>query len=207
VTGTLDDYRWAESDDDIYMSLAITWVAEADSPDKVFSAGGNRWRSTGRSTLAQCLDFHRGGFDAEHEPLLVDHLGDWLVLVAPNGFEYSYPGVAAGASRIGRLITVFWNVEAVMRVIVAENGRVVRTFDPLFYDGDAEALPEEAGLGFGADHARLHAASLLFAERLTGRPLTESWLLAEHDGYLIDRRAWEPDDRGCERVLPLDLSN
>ncbi len=126
-----------------------------------------------------------------------------MVLLARNGYELSYPGAAAGASRLGRVITVFWNVNAVMRFVLAHDGQVRRSFDPLL-PGDSEGvpLPEEAGLPFGEPAAMLRAAALVLAERLSGVRVTEDWILGPHEVVLLTRRVFAPDDPGCTAVVP-----
>jgi hypothetical protein len=62
-----------------------------------------------------------------------------------------------------------------MSAAFARDGVLIRTFDPLLYDGDAAALPEERGLPFGVAHAR--AAALAFLARITGVVIERDWLL------------------------------
>jgi Family of unknown function (DUF6461) len=133
-----------------------------------------------------------GGFDPHWEPLLVGGLDGWLVLIAPNGFEFSPPEVVAGASMLGRVVSAYWNVNGVMRFLVADAGRITRRFDPVIY-GDAEGnpLPEEADLPFGEPGEPLSAMSLLLAERLTGQRVTRDWLMSEHDAVVLRRRTWD----------------
>jgi hypothetical protein len=138
-------------------------------------------------TLDTVLDIV-DGFVFGREPLLLDRLGVWHVLLAPNGFEFSYPGVGARVSRIGRFVSVFWNVNSVMRILVAERGEVRRDFDPLLIaDSAGEPLPEEAGLPFGQPGAPLRAACLVLTERLTGQRVSRDWLFSEHPAVVLDR--------------------
>jgi hypothetical protein len=195
-----DEYSWAEAGE--IDALAVTYLRHAGPIEDVFEASGNRWTPIPRATIDRVLE-HVDGFDPDREPMLVDRLGPWYVLLAPNGFEFSYPGVAAGASRLGRLVTVFWNVNAVMRVVVAEAGRVTRSFDPLMpEDSEGTPLAEEDGLSFG-EPGRPRSASLHLAERLTGQRLTREFFTGEHDAIVLMRRVWASDDPGCNAIAPL----
>jgi Family of unknown function (DUF6461) len=142
-----ESYTWVEGPDPDLDALAIAFVAYPGALADVFRASGNRWEAAERSTMDRVLHLVHG-FDVNREPVLLGRLGDWHVLLAPNGFAFSYPGVAAGASRLGRVVSVFWNVNAVMRVLVADGGQITRRFDPLIVD-DGTPLPEESGLPFG----------------------------------------------------------
>lgn len=195
-------HAWVEGPDPDLDALSIAFVHYPGPVADVFGASGNLWEAAERSTIDRVLDLVNG-FAVNREPLLIDRLGDWLVLLAPNGFEFSNPGVAAGASRLGRVISVFWNVNAVMRVLVADGGQITRSFDPLIVD-DAEGTPlsEESGLPFGAP-GRPRAASLELAERLTGQRLTRSRVFAEHAAVILRRRQWAADDPGCNALVPL----
>ena len=99
------------------MSLTLAWVKHPGPAEDVVKGRREHLIPLGRRTFTAALDFHAVEFDIEHEPLLVDRLGAWVVMIAPNGFEYSYPGVAAGASRLGDLVSVFWNVEGHLSVL------------------------------------------------------------------------------------------
>lgn len=127
-----------------------------------------------REAIRECVkldDFAWGS-----ELLQTDQLGDWAVLISPMGWATSTPKVVAASSAGGDAVSLFWNVNAVMRLIIAKDGAVVRSFDPLLYnDGDAP-LRVEADLPFG-EPGRCRAAALAVAERLTGQAVDLGWLL------------------------------
>lgn len=110
------------------------------------------------------------------ELLQADQVLDWAIFVEPWGWATSLSEIVAGISTGGSAISVFWNVNAVMRVVVARDGAVVREFDPLIYDDGGVPIPEEAGLLFG-EVGPCRGAALLLAERLTGVAVSRSWLL------------------------------
>jgi Family of unknown function (DUF6461) len=115
-----------------------------------------------------------------------DELGDWLVLVEPNGWLTTLPDTAAALSRGGSLVSVYWNARALMRFVLARDGAVVRAFDPLLYElapvGDP--LPQEQGLVFGDPETSPRIAAMELAERLTGVRIDRDWLLD------TPRRSW-----------------
>lgn len=194
------EYSWIEGLR--FDALTLTWVDYAGEPADVLRAAGHTWEQRPVDTYDSVLELV-DGYDFDREPLLVGRIGGWMLLLARNGYEFSYAGVAAGASRLGRVISVFWNVNAVMRFLLADDGRIRRSFDPLLPD-DSEGLPlpEEAGLPFGEPGAGLRAATLVLAERLSGVRVTEDWLLDPHDVVIVRRREWAPDDPRSTAMVP-----
>jgi hypothetical protein len=99
-------------------------------------------------------------------------VGDWTLAVEEIGWQGSNPAVAAALSVGTKVVSYYWSVNADMTFTVAEDGAIVRQFDPLLeYDEDGVArrgmpLPEEGGLPFGLNGAR--QASFALMERLTG---------------------------------------
>lgn len=178
-----NEYAWAED----IMAMTATFVAYTGPVGDVLRAAERMWESGPRTTFERAPDLV-GGFDPYQEPLLVDGMDGWLVLIAPNGFEFSLPEVVAATSKLGRVVSAYWNVNAVMRFLVGDAGRITRRFDPVIYgDAEGDALPEEADLPFGAPATPLAAMTLLLAERLTGQRLTREWLMGEHDAVVIRR--------------------
>jgi hypothetical protein len=110
-------------------------------------------------------------------PLQVDRVNEALVFVEPNGWTGSERERLAALSRRSRAVSVFWNVNSVMRFLVADNGQVVRSMDPLLCDADG-ALAEEAELPFG-EPGLPRAAALALLYRLTGFEVTRHWLTTE----------------------------
>jgi hypothetical protein len=195
---TLATYRWVEDFD----ALTVALIAYSGPVSDVLRASGNKWSPAGRATFRSEVVWV---FDDVLEPTLVDRSGPWLVFLAPNGFEFSFPGVAAGASRLGRVVSLFWNVKGHAQVLVADGGHVIRRFDPVIpEDAAGDPLAEENGLPFGIPGEPLRAAALVLAERLTGRRLSKAWILEEHDLLMITRRTWAAADRNCTAMVPLD---
>jgi hypothetical protein len=204
-TTDLESYAWVDASGDTEIdALTLASIQYGGEPREVLRAGGHTWTEAGKGSISDALDAV-DGYDPDLEPVLLDRSGDWVVILAPNGYEYSYPGVLAGASRLGRAISTFWNVESVMRVLVAEAGLVTRGFDPLLpEDSEGVPLPEETGLPFGRAGSSLRGATLLLAERLTGQHITRDWLRRTHDLVILNRRTWRDDDPGSAEVAPYD---
>ena len=200
---TPDDYLWAEAPDDELMGLTLSWASFTGDIGDLIRAGGHSFTRLSDSMTTRAM-FGQPEFVATQELVLIDRLGSWVLLISPNGYEYSLPGVVAGASRLGRVVSVFWNVEAAMRVLVADSGLISRSFDPLLYE-PAGAMREESGLRFGDPDAPLRAPSLAFAERITDQRLMREQLFEPHEGVVLDRREWRSDDPNCETVSPFDV--
>jgi len=117
-------------------------------------------------------------YDAVHLAAQVDELDGHTVIIEPNGWLMTANTRTERVSIGGSLVSVYWNVNALMRVIVAVNGRIVRSFDPLLYEQPAmgEPLPEETDLPFGEPGSCQSAAAEL-QQRLTRLKITTRWLL------------------------------
>jgi hypothetical protein len=107
----------------------------------------------------------------------VDELDGWTTLIEPFGWAGATPDVLARLSADGgRAVNVYWNVNALMHVGWADDGRNVASFDPLLDDRLDGREPEENDLPFG-DPERALRAALVLAERLTGVRIERTWLL------------------------------
>ncbi|MBV8084727.1 MAG: hypothetical protein JO247_07920 [Chloroflexi bacterium] len=108
-------------------------------------------------------------------------LGDWTVVVE-EGFLASIPSVMRRLAAGSRALAMYRNVNAVMSLVWAVDGAIVRWFDPLLVDDRfGEPQAEEAGLPFGEPDLA-EAAMFACGERLTSVRLTEA--------FLDDRLAW-----------------
>jgi hypothetical protein len=136
-------------------------------------------RSTERLTT---FDSAFDGLDVESAcyPVQVGELDGWLVVVEPNGFLLADEGVLARLSRAGTAVSYFRNINAHSLFVLAREGRVVRSFDPVIPDEDeseGEPLAEEHDLRFGDDDEDHMASAFTLLERLTGVRIEEEWLL------------------------------
>jgi hypothetical protein len=112
-------------------------------------------------------------------PLQVWTSGDAVVVVEPNGYRSSLADTLEKMAPGKDAVSVFWNFNAEMQIMVLAAGKLVRTFDPLMYDDGESPLAEEAGLSFGSEDADLKAASMAFVERRLGVKLTSPEFLDE----------------------------
>ncbi len=167
----MSDYAWAED----VVAVTVAFVRGMELRD-VGGLLGFQWSSERDATFAEAS--WQQADDPVTCPVQAAEVGDWVVLVEPNGFQTSLPGTLAALSRGGVAVAVFWNVNMDMSVGVARDGAVVRSFDPLLFGvgGQGEPLPQEEGLPFGPDGAARPAA-LELAERLTGVRIEKAWLL------------------------------
>ena len=94
-----------------------------------------------------------------------------VIIVEPNGWITAQPETVAALAVLGRTVALYWNVNYVSRFIVAENGEIVRDFDPVVDAGAGTGgpLPEEGGIDWGSDPIGKAAA---LQARLTGTALT-----------------------------------
>jgi len=185
----VDDYDWVEHTRDTRLNaLSITLVTPI-RPDPI--AILHPIKELGAFTVEELLDRSLGIDDYGWRKIViaVDELGDWTVIVEPNGYLTSFPRTLEALSDGGRAGNVYWNVNAVMSFGWAVDGRLVRQFDPLLYDSEG-ALPEERDLPFGRPGAP-QAAALALLERLTGTRVDRDWLLERaRPAYVVPVADW-----------------
>jgi hypothetical protein len=168
-------YAWADAEQAVE-GLSLLFVRP--KPSRLAAGLTVRDELPGKLTLHEAQDelTTLDDFAWGSEYVQVDELGDWAVFVSPWGWATAGEEITAAISAGGEAVSLFWNVNAVMSVVVAKDARVVRSFDPLLYDGGG-ALPEELGLPFG-EPGSPRAAALVLAERLTGRAVDLDWLIS-----------------------------
>jgi hypothetical protein len=171
-------YEWADE----ITAVTITLVRDLGLRE-VGDLIGVQW-STERSSTFHDAQWQQA--DTVTPVVQAEQLGDWLVVVEPNGFLTTMPDTVAALSADGAAVSVYWNVNRLMNVVVARDGAVVRRFDPLLFASTAqgEPLAEEAGLVFGQVEPSPLIAALELAERVTGVRIEKEWLLDE------PRRTW-----------------
>lgn len=169
-------YAWADAEE-LVDGLSLLFVRP--TPSRLAAGLAVRQEIPRRLTIREAQNELTAldDFAWASEYLQVDALGDWAVFVSPWGWATSLEEITAAISAGGEAVSLFWNVNAVMSVVVAQNGRVVRSFDPLLDDDGGERLPEELGLPFG-EPGSPRAASLVLAERLTGQAVDFDWLIS-----------------------------
>ena len=175
---TVDDsiaaYRWVDDPDPSLQGLSITLVQPAGS-DALRRLGPSR-SIPEDMTIDQASRTLPETFAAKWLLVQEDELDGWTVLIEPHGWAGATPAVLQRLSDGGRAVNVFWNVNALMHIGWAEDGRVVRSFDPLVEEREEQRLPEEADLPFGEPETTL-AAAFVLVERLTGVRIERDWLV------------------------------
>jgi hypothetical protein len=116
------DYQWAESSD-APDAVGLTFVSGVDRNEVA-----KRLECDPSSRHIADFGAAEGEQDHTRDRLVVqlDEVGDWIVVVEPNGYLGSVPEILADLSQGGRALSVFWNVNALMRVCYAEGGQLRR---------------------------------------------------------------------------------
>ena len=164
------DYAWSDRDLDAYCLTIVVGTDEALVLDAFAVDAGSRRTAT----FVEQWDMSApGGFG--NDTVQIAPLGDAIVCIEANGWAGVDEARAGRLSAGGSYAASYRSVNADMLVVVARDGVVTRTFDPLLYDA-AGAIPEEAGLPFG-EPGRCASAVFALLERLTGVSITRAWLL------------------------------
>ena len=185
----VDPYAWADTTRDPRLEALSITLVEPIRPDPI--AVLRPRESLGSLTVEETLDrsLQIEDYAWGSVAVQVDTIGDWTVLVEPNGWVTSYGDSLSRLSEGGRAGNVFWNVNANMSFGWAVDGALVRQFDPLLYDADG-ALPEEADLPYGHP-GRATGAALTLLTRLTGVIIDPSWLLDQaRPTFIVPLAGW-----------------
>jgi hypothetical protein len=175
LDASLAAYDWLDSDDRRLSGLSLTLVRPA-GPQALERLDPTR-ALEGELSLEEAGGLVLERFHASRLAVQVDELDGWTTLIEPFGWAGATPDVLARLSAGGgRAVNVYWNVNALMHVGWADDGRVVASFDPLLDDRPDGREPEEADLPFG-DPDRALRAALVLVERLTGVRIERAWLL------------------------------
>jgi len=140
------------------------------------------WSTERQITFAEAeeqQDFDTGRHAVQAE-IVESQRGQWIVLIEPNGYLAQVPNALVALSDADVAVSVFWNVNSLMRFAMYADGVLVRSFDPLLTEVEPQGKPlaEEEGLRFGVE-GEPRAAAMTLAERLTGAAAERNWLLEE----------------------------
>jgi hypothetical protein len=176
-------YLWFE---DAAESTLALFTAPALSASELLAPLGSV-DSSGFLTYSAALDlecsfYDDGTFDDRavfQADRLVGAAGAYWATVEPNGFraDSHLTRIAGDASAA----SLFWNVNAVMRVKRAESGRVIVDFDPLI--DQASIPPDATDLPFESTPM---AASLALIERWTGILIEQAWFLGAKPTFVVE---------------------
>lgn len=119
----------------------------------------------------------------------IDELGGGLVIYSPYGFRPFDRVVALSGNGLAATFTTTVELDTMIRV--ARNGKLVREFDPFFYDRHERkgALPEEKGLRFGSRQTPF-TPSWRLLDRLTSLHVDQDWFEnTPHPTYVLTGRS------------------
>lgn len=171
------DYAWADE----ATEATVAVVSNGPSSDEALLARLGRVEVKDAMSFGAALElqgtlYDDGTFEARavvQVARVPGNGGPWWVTVEPNGFRTSISETLLALAGRERAVSFFWNVNAVMRVLRVDNGRLVSEFDPLI---DIDHVPEEGrDLPFGKQPG---SAAFALVERWTGVSIGEDWFLA-----------------------------
>ncbi|MEA2675378.1 MAG: hypothetical protein QOI92_2570 [Chloroflexota bacterium] len=180
----LEAYRWMEPSGmpDAYCVSVAIGAGVADVVAAFACDLGSRCLATFDQQWDLATPYPEGG---GNDTVSIDEVPGAVICAELNGWAGVSDERASLLSRRGRYVSVYRNVNAVMQVLFADAGDVVRSFDPLLYDPEG-AISEEQGLPFGHPGSP-GMAQFVLMERLTGVRLTREWLLdTPHPTYRRD---------------------
>ncbi|NNN22572.1 MAG: hypothetical protein HKL80_11305 [Acidimicrobiales bacterium] len=172
----LDKFEWLDHDSS--WDACITYIEPAKVEDIVsLLQCTNGPLMLNYDSVGKLQDFNDSLYHVQIQPF-----GQAVILVEPIGFVgQSDPVPTLLSQNSKRLVSIYWNVEALMRFVLAENGVVIRAFDALCYGLDSEVgspIALEGELPFG-QVKNSHRALLALFEQLTGFTPTPKWLYHE----------------------------
>ena len=113
----------------------------------------------------------------------VERLGSAVVIFQRSGFAVSTAiKKLSGKSLVASFSTT---VEYDTYATIARRSKVIRQFDVGFKPPKNGALPEEAGLDFGAKHQNIWATAWALNERVTRIHLSQGWFEGPHPTYVL----------------------
>jgi hypothetical protein len=156
-------YRWVR--DTVLGMAATVTVVTGSGPERVLAAFG----ADPTEPVALTELFEEAGSDPWVAVLPV---GDAVLAVEYNGWQWAQMPVLRLASARGRAASMYWNVNALTNLSFARGGVMLASFEPPPPDapGDAEVIAVLEGLELEDYHERVEKC-LVAVERFTGRGL------------------------------------
>lgn len=110
-------------------------------------------------------------WEDDASPLALIDLPGAVAIAEPNGWTTVQPDAVRALSGLGRIVSLYWNVNHVARFVVAEGGQILRDFDPVIDAGAGTGvpLPEETGVDWESEPIEQAAA---LQARVTGVQMT-----------------------------------
>ncbi|GAA0273462.1 hypothetical protein GCM10010302_08830 [Streptomyces polychromogenes] len=187
---TAADYAWFEDDfPDIAEAYCFTLVRGLAPAEVVARLGGRTeapLRGIAALTDAAFARYDQAGGDGDEQLIGMTTVGEWTLLIEPNGYLGVTGDRALPASAGTSWISHFINVNAVGTFLWAEDGVLRLEFDPMFPQDRSGSTPDELlgvmeRTGFHLDgeppETDLSApAAFALAEHLTGVAVTPELL-------------------------------
>ncbi|RZS39062.1 hypothetical protein EV193_104273 [Herbihabitans rhizosphaerae] len=176
-------------DESLSEALCVT-VVESASAEDVLRRMGADVGTFDRRDAEETFDL-AGSYQDLRQTAMAGEIDGKVLVVEPNGFQCTRPEVQRALTEDGgSSLTVFWNVNAVAEIVLARDGRMVWSFDPLFYPDDVRG-PDTDGAHRAADglplgENGLYGARLALLEKETGIRLTVEWLTTPQLSAVID---------------------
>ncbi|MEV4076658.1 DUF6461 domain-containing protein [Nonomuraea fuscirosea] len=158
----------------------LTWCEASGLDDVARAFGADLAAAESLSFEDAQLEQYNADIPGLLPSLVAGTIGDWTLVVEPNGCEGARPEVLKALSARGRAVNVLLDGGRYDRLSYAAAGRLLAvrlTSSPSRagrLPGDADAVIDAVGTD---DVIGLQAATLLAAEHITGARLTEEWLL------------------------------
>lgn len=158
----------------------LTWCEASGLDDVARAFGADLAAAEPLSFEDAQLEQYNADIPGLLSSLVAGMIGDWTLVVEPNGCEGARPEVLKALSARGRAVNVLLDRGRYDRLSYAAGGRLLAVrltsapTGPGRLPGDADAVIDAVGTD---DVIGLQAATLLAAEHITGARLTEEWLL------------------------------
>ncbi|WP_225726145.1 MULTISPECIES: DUF6461 domain-containing protein [unclassified Nocardia] len=167
------EHRWVENSS-VYEAATFTLVTGLTAHEVLEAFGADPTAPVPIDTLTE-------------QWVAVLETGSVVLAVEDNGFRGSTEAVLRRLSRKGKAASMFWNVDAMSYLGLAENGRILAYFEP--GDPEGQTNPELAEVFDGLDFThRIEAKGLTAIARFVGHTITEDDLtrtFAPGVGYRI----------------------
>ncbi|MVO90652.1 hypothetical protein GPA10_39370 [Streptomyces sp. p1417] len=171
---------------DLGLEQAATFTAvhggDEDTVIRLF--GGNPEHS--RPLLLEELREHY-----DRDLILVSRSGPAVIVVENNNYQGSRQEVLRPLSRHGRTASVYWNVNAVSQLSLAEDGLISSAFEMIAPEDIPFGAPPDAWQplleGLTLDDGHLWGTGLAAVERATGARFDNSWVRGPHRAVEITR--------------------
>ncbi|MEV4706107.1 DUF6461 domain-containing protein [Actinoplanes sp. NPDC049316] len=160
-------YRWVRRSP-LAMAATVTVITGATADQALRAFGADPRRPEPIDAILRDLSLQ-----SSHDPwvTLLD-TGAAVLVVEENGFRGTRPEVLVAASSGGRAASMFWNVNALTQLSLAERGRLLAAFEPWGReDVPAEVAAALDGLDFAEAGDRVEKG-LVAVERFTGTRIT-----------------------------------